>query len=249
MILQAESVTKRFGGLVAVDRVSFGIHEGEIVGLIGPNGAGKTTLLNVIAGVYSPDAGVVRLAGEEITNLTPEAVCWRGLSRTFQISQSFPSLTPVESVRVAATFGNRASVKNPRTQAQEMLNFVGFPQTKGALSKSLNAGQLKRLDLARALASNPKVLLLDEPGAGLVPRELATLMDLIRAIRARGVTVVLVEHVMKAIQGVCDRVLVLDYGKKIADGTYREIAANPEVVEAYLGKEDSLSGVPLSRVE
>lgn len=236
MILQIEGFIKRFGGLVAVNNVSLSVEEGEIFGLIGPNGAGKTTLLNVIAGVYKPDAGIVRFKGEKITGLSPERVCRKGIARTFQICQPFPKMSALENVMVAAVFGNRMAVKDPQAWAEEVLEFVGFPMPKDTLAMNLNTAQLKRLDLARALASNPELLLLDEIAAGLTPTELIEAMELIRKIRDRGTTVIVVEHVMRVIMGTCDRIAVLHYGQKIAEGTPDEIAKDEKVAEAYLGE-------------
>jgi branched-chain amino acid transport system ATP-binding protein len=240
MILEIENVTKRFGGLVAVNRVSLGVEEGEILGLIGPNGAGKTTLLNTIAGVYRPDGGTIQFKGEQISGLNPESLCKKGISRTFQISQSFPKMTVLENVRVAAVFGNRAPVKDPQAWIEEVLDFVEFPVSTDTLAMNLNTGQLKRLDLARALASNPELLLLDEAGAGLIPSELEGLMELARKIRDRGITIIVVEHIMRAIRGISDRVMVLHYGEKIAEGAYSEISKDERVVEAYLGEKHSM---------
>ena len=236
MILQTEGIVKRFGGLVAVNNVSLSVEEGEILGLIGPNGAGKTTLLNVIAGVYKPDAGIVRFKGEEITGLSPETICRRGIARTFQICQPFPKMSALENVMVAAVFGNRTAVKDPQAWAGEVLEFVKFLMPKDTLAMNLNTGQLKRLDLARALASNPEGLLLDEIAAGLTPTELIEAMELVRKIKERGVTIIIIEHVMKMIMGICDRIVVLHYGHKIAEGTPAEIAEDEKVADAYLGE-------------
>ena len=237
MILETQDIVKRFGGLTAVDHVSIGVEEGEIFGLIGPNGAGKTTLLNVIAGVYSPTAGTVHFAGECTSGLPPESICKKGLSRTFQICRPFPDMTALENVMVAAIFGHaEGTVEEPAKMAEDRLQFVEFPMPVGTLAKQLNAGQLKRLDLARALATGPKVLLLDEVGAGLTPGELADITKLIRKIRDAGTTIVIVEHLMRVILGICDRIAVLHYGQKIAEGTAEEIKGDERVAEAYLGE-------------
>ena len=234
-ILDVTGVSKRFGGLVAVDDVNFEIQPGEIMGLIGPNGAGKTTLLNVIAGVYRPNSGTVRLNGEPIQGLQPEKICHKGIARTFQICMPFPKMTALENVSVAATFGNGQPVNNPRELAEQTLDFVGFPLPIDTVAVNLNAGQLRRLDLARALASRPKLLLMDEAAAGLTPGELADLQTLILKIRDRGTTILIVEHLMRLILAICDRILVLDYGHPIAMGSPREILADPAVTEAYFG--------------
>ena len=236
MILQVEGIVKRFGGLVALHDVELGVEEGEIFGLIGPNGAGKSTLLNVIAGVYRPDAGVVRFEDDEITGLSPQKICRKGVARTFQISHPFPKMSVLENVLVAASFGTPTRTQDPQTRAEEMLEFVEFPMPKDTLAGSLNAGQLRRLDVARALASSPRLLLLDEAAAGLTPGELAELQTLIRRIRDRGITILIVEHVMRLIMQLCDRIAVLYYGEKIADGSPSAIANDEKVKGAYLGE-------------
>ncbi len=236
MILQIEGITKKFGGLVALDHVDLNVGEGEIVGIIGPNGAGKTTLLNTIVGVHRPTAGLVRFQGEKITGLTPDAICRKGISRTFQICRPFPKMTVLENVLVASTFGERDQKGNARDFALEMLHFVNFPLGGESPSESLNTAQLRRLDLARALASRPKLLLLDEAAAGLTPAELAELKKLIFKIRDQGVTILIVEHLMRLIMELCDKILVLHYGQKIAEGPPSQIAADKKVATAYLGE-------------
>jgi branched-chain amino acid transport system ATP-binding protein len=236
MMLEVEHVTKRFGGLVAVDDVSLAVREGEIFGLIGPNGAGKTTLLNVIAGTYKPDYGTVRLAGEKITGLRSYRICRKGMARTYQISRPFPKMTTLENVMVAAAFGTPAAVKDPRPLSKEMLEFVEFPVAINTLAEDLNTVQLKRLDLARALATRPRLLLLDELGAGLTPSELMDLISLIRKIRNQGITIIAVEHLLKMIMGISDRIAVLHHGKKIAEDTPDQIASDRQVIDVYLGE-------------
>jgi branched-chain amino acid transport system ATP-binding protein len=236
VILELDDIVKRFGGLLAINRVSAAVQQGEILGLIGPNGAGKTTLLNVIAGVYRPTSGTVRFLGEDITAHTPEQSCQIGIARTFQIPQPFPYLSAFDNVRMAAVFGNRPPVARPRIWTNEVLDLVEFPMPKDTTARNLNTAHLKRLDLARALASRPRLLLLDEMASGLTPAELMEAMGLIRRIRDTGITIIVVEHVVKMIMEICDRIVVLHHGEKIADGTPNVIATDPNVAEAYLGR-------------
>lgn len=236
-LLEVRDLTKRFGGLVAVNSVSLTLDEGEILGLIGPNGAGKTTLLNCIAGTYKPDEGVVSFLGRRMTGYTADVLCRAGMSRTFQISQPFPKMTALENVMVSTVFGNdRSNIFNPKQWSEEMLDYVEFPMPSDTLARNLNTVQLKRLDLARALASEPRLLLLDEVAAGLTEGELADLMDVIRRIRDSGVTILIIEHIMRVIMGLCDRLTVLHYGRKIAQGAPEDVARDPQVNEAYLGE-------------
>jgi branched-chain amino acid transport system ATP-binding protein len=236
-ILHTEKVIKNFGGLTAVNRVSMDVKQGQIYGLIGPNGAGKTTFLNCIAGVYAPTAGKVYFLGKETTGSSADVMCRRGMSRTFQISQPFPKLTVLENVMVGAVFGAGSNDhKSPEERALDALEFVEFPMARDLPAEQLNTVQLKRLDLARALACNPRLLLLDELAAGLTPIELDDLLDIIRAIRDQGVTIIVVEHIMRVIQGICDRVMVIEYGTQIAEGTPDEVLNNPKVIKAYLGE-------------
>jgi branched-chain amino acid transport system ATP-binding protein len=237
MLLQVDDVTKRFGGVVALSHVSMSVEAGEIFGLIGPNGAGKTTLLNAIAGVEKPNNGKITFDGKNVTGWTPEKMCQAGLSRTFQVPRKFKKLTVHENVLVATTFGLKKPSKTLDELTDEALEFVRFPLPFDTVANKLNTSQLKRLDLARALASQPKLLLLDEPASGLTPTEVESLMELIRVIRDSGVTVIIVEHLMKVIMNICDRMLVLEYGSMIAEGNPVEIASNPKVIQAYLGEE------------
>ena len=235
--LHTDNVIKNFGGLTAVNRVSMDVKEGQIFGLIGPNGAGKTTFLNCIAGAYPPSDGKVYFLGQETTGQPADVMCKRGMSRTFQIPLPFPKLTVQENVMVGAVFGaDTGSDKSPEQRTLEALDFVEFPMNPNTPAEQLNAVQLKRLDLARALACGPRLLLLDELAAGLTPGELDDMMDIIRAIRDRGITIIVVEHIMRVIQGICDRVMVIEYGTQIAQGTPDEVLNNQRVIKAYLGE-------------
>ena len=235
-ILETKNITKLFGGLTAVNNISMHVNEGEIVGLIGPNGAGKTTFLNAVSGLNPPSSGTVWLSGRETTGLPPEKMCHLGVSRTFQIPAPFPNLTAIENVMVAATFGNKSGmVKDPVAHSLKMMEFVDFPMPEDTISLNLNTVQLKRLDLARSLASSPKILFLDELAAGLTERELNDLMVLILKIRDTGVTILMVEHIMHVIMNLCERLVVIQFGTKIADGPTHFVARDPKVTEAYLG--------------
>lgn len=236
-VIETENLTKRFGGLVAVNEVNIHVAKGEIVGLIGPNGAGKTTLLNAIAGLNPPTSGRVQFLGQDTTGLPPEKMCHLGLSRTFQIPRPFPKMTSLENVLTAAIFGNREKVKNPHALSRELLEFVEFPVSEETPCETLNTVQLKRLDLARALASHPKVLFMDELAAGLTTGELADIISIINKIQEREITILMVEHIMQLIMNVCNRLVVINFGSKIADGPTEAVARDPKVAEAYLGSE------------
>ncbi len=240
-VLETENLVKTFGGLTAVNSVTLSVGEGEIYGIIGPNGAGKTTFLNSISGALQPDGGKVIFLGAETTGFSADVMCRRGMARTFQISQPFPKMTALENVLVSATFGHPGgSHQNPQRLAREMLDFVEFPLPPATHAQNLNTVQLKRLDLARALASRPRLLLLDELAAGLATGELGDLMAIIRKIRDSGVTIIMIEHIMRVIMGLCDRLAVIYYGAKIAEGPTLDVAQDPTVAEAYLGEEFDL---------
>ena len=235
-VLETQNLTKEFDGLVAVNNVSMHVGEGEIVGLIGPNGAGKTTLLNAVSGLNPPTSGKVLFFGTDTTGLSPEKMCKLGLSRTFQIPRPFPKLTALENVKVAAIFGKSGDkVQDPARRSRELLDYVEFPVDPGVVSEELNTVQLKRLDLARALASSPKLLFLDELAAGLTEGELVDLMEIIRRIRKGGVSILLIEHIMQLVMGLCDRLVCIQFGTKIAEGPTLEVARDPNVAKAYLG--------------
>jgi branched-chain amino acid transport system ATP-binding protein len=236
MMLQLQTVTKRFGGLTAVHSVSLELREGEILGLIGPNGAGKTTLFNVINGIYKPEEGRVLFRGKDITRLRPYQVARLGIARTHQIVQPLNELTVRQNAMVGACFGREHHhLARAADVADEVLSFVGLAGRAEQLAGSLNVAQKKRLEMARALASSPHLLLLDEVLAGLNPAEIASMVQTVRAVRERGITIMMIEHVMHAVMKASERVLVLDYGEMIAEGTPEEVSANPRVIEAYLG--------------
>jgi branched-chain amino acid transport system ATP-binding protein len=236
MILQVQDVTKRFGGLQALTDVTFDLPEGQILGLIGPNGAGKTTLFNVINGVYAPNKGKIVFRGEDITGKPSYEVARRGLARAHQVVRPLHDLTVRENVMVGACFGREGhSLAAAVQKADAALAQVGLAARADQPSGLLNVAQKKRLELARALAARPYLLLLDEVLAGLNPTEIAEMVDTILKIRDEGITILMIEHVMQAVMSISDRIIVLDYGQLIAQGKPEEVAANPQVIEAYLG--------------
>jgi branched-chain amino acid transport system ATP-binding protein len=234
-LFEATGVTKRFGGLTAVDRVDFRVEEGEIVGLIGPNGAGKTTFFNLISGFLRPDEGDVRFLGESILGRKPSDICKRGMTRTFQIVKPFPEMTVTDNVLVGA-FNHHADAAAARAKAREVIGLVGLAPQAEKLGRELTVAGRKRVELAKALATEPKLMLLDEVMAGLTPSEVAGMIEVLGRVRDAGVTMVIVEHVMQVIMNLSDRIYVLHHGEAIAEGTPREIIANPKVTEAYLGE-------------
>ncbi len=238
-LLEVREVSKRFGGLLAVSDVSCSLGEGQILGLIGPNGAGKTTLFNVVNGVYPADQGTIRFAGEDITGCSPDQVVHRGLARTHQVVKPLNEMSVLENVTVGACFGRESlHLRAAREAAMEVLKLVGMADRAQAPARSLTIAFKKRLEVARALAARPRLLLLDEVLAGLNPTEVAQMIDLVRSIRDRGVSVLMIEHLMQAIMNLSDRIVVLNLGRKLAEGRPEEVVNNPDVVEAYLGSAD-----------
>ena len=237
-ILEGQGVTKYFGGLAAVSDVDFHVDQGEILGLIGPNGAGKTTLFGLISAAYVPKPGVIKFKGENITGLKPYQICKQGVARTFQSVKIFPNMPVIDNVALGVHFGTPERVTSAQAaeESARLLEFVGLSAQASTPTGDLTLVNQKLVEVARALATKPEVLLLDEIMAGLNPTEVALAMELVSKIRAKGITILMIEHVMKAIMSVCDRIMVLHHGKKIAEGTPQEIATSETVIKVYLGE-------------
>jgi len=237
-ILEGKGVTKYFGGLAAVSNLDFNVEQGEALGLIGPNGAGKTTLFNLISAALVPKSGTIQFKGKNITGLKPYKICRMGVARTFQAVKVFTNMPALDNVALGSYFGMSPGLSSSDAvlKASEILEFVGLSEVKATPAKDLTLANQKRLEVARALATDPELLLLDEIMAGLNPAEVGQAMELVTRIREKGITIIMIEHVMKAIMNVCERIMVLHHGAKIAEGTPQEIATSKKVIEVYLGE-------------
>jgi branched-chain amino acid transport system ATP-binding protein len=235
-ILKIDKVKKNFGELMAVNSVEVSLNQGDILGMIGPNGSGKTTLFNVISGIYPLTSGEILYKGQSLRNKSPHVICRMGIARTFQIVQPFSQMTLLDNVAVGAMYGQRLTLTQGRDKAEEILRFVALGKKVHLTPNEVTTADRRRLELARALATDPKVILLDEIMAGLTPTEIEEALHLLGQIHDKGITIFMVEHIMKAVMTISHRIIVLNYGEKIAEGTPKEVAENPEVIRAYLGE-------------
>ena len=237
MLLELTNINKHFGGLQVLSDISFNVNEGDIVGLIGPNGAGKTTIFNVITGIYRPNAGSIQFRGQDLIGLKPYRICRNGIVRTFQLVRIFPTMTVLENVLVGSIYGKRGDKKRARDEALACLEILDLLELKDTVSAHLTYSDRRLVEIARAIAAKPGLALLDEPLAGLNPTETEKIMGVIKDIRERhGISILWIEHKMDAIFNICDRIVVLDYGRKLAEGGPKEIATDKNVIEAYLGE-------------
>jgi branched-chain amino acid transport system ATP-binding protein len=236
VLLEVKNLKKNFGGLAAVSGADFRIEQGEIVGLIGPNGAGKTTIFNLISGTTKPTEGEIKWKGEDIAGLKPHEICRKNIARTFQAIDLFSDMTALENVMLGSLFGASENMAGAREEAAALLDFVGLSTREDIQANDLTIAEQKRLEIARALATKPELLLLDEVMAGLNATEVSAAIELVKKIGQRGITLFLIEHIMRAIMGVSDRIIALHYGQKIAEGTPEEISTNKKVIEVYLGE-------------
>jgi branched-chain amino acid transport system ATP-binding protein len=234
-ILSVEKINMHFGGLAAISDLSFDVQVGEVLGLMGPNGAGKSTLLNIVSGEYKPASGIIKFKEKDITGVPPHRICHLGIARTYQIPQPFTHLTALQNIIIAAEYGRGLGKAAAEIEAVKILGMVDLLEKKDVLAKDLSAITLKRLELARALASNPRLLLLDEVAAGLTEAEIPRVLDLLKEIHEMGITIILIEHIMRIMVEAVDRIVVMDKGMKLTEGRPKEVMEDMQVIEAYLG--------------